>query len=368
VVHDAYRNALSAVRIPFEQTRDRTIQRGKQLTPAERRALPTKLRAELARFELELARPRATVAGIRSAESLLEQYDQTLGAALEWTAQRNEHRRRHARRRKVGALALVIAAPLSVWWGIAAAGRHSVNRERCAASAGCAQHGRCDPAPSAAMLFLDQAVPGYPSGAVWNSDLCTGLDCAELCARAGRCAPVYGSCRAVSDDDCARSEACRLHGECSLRSGYCVVGSHAECKQSERCREEGLCTVGLSTCEARLDSDCRDSEACRAEGRCRPSEGRCVHGEPEPDPCKAVCAQSGRCHVEAGQCVARYDVDCGFSDDCALWGLCEAEGGECIANHDVYCRQATVCSSLNRCVARGGKCVRSAPQQLEAGS
>lgn len=350
---DAYRDGLSALRTPYEEARDRALARGRQLSKRQRYRLPVRLRLEVEQLEVELGGQPASLEAVRAAERRLEQYEQSLAAAVEWGQQRTAlGLRRAARWRRAKwacAVGMGLLLPCVAWWGLAVSERHQALLQRCANSDACATEGRCH-APLSAALFAREAA--------FEDSLCTDPGCSAACARFGRCELVYGRCLAVDEENCRQSTECREHGECSLYRGQCWIRTHADCRQSRGCRREGLCSVGETACVAETTSDCLDSEACREENRCQPRDSKCVQGWPEPDPCEQECHQEGRCQQQGDDCVARSDLDCAFSVDCEHRGLCAAQDGRCVATYNVHCRQAIVCTQLGRCFERDGECVR----------
>lgn len=210
----------------------------------------------------------------------------------------------------------------------------------CKASHGCAQRGRCAEFSGKCVADEDgckQSVGCKTEGRCTADNLnCVAaedVDCtsSEACTLGGRCKADAGRCVAQSDKACKKAPACKEHGRCVARDGVCVKScaedelctvhgrcgerpthpgscvalSDTDCDKSEMCKEMGYCSLGLNArCEAGDDVECRLSQTCKEHGRCTHQRGRCIPGSDAE--CKAAsiaCKREGRCKHDNGRCV-----------------------------------------------------------------
>lgn len=108
---------------------------------------------------------------------------------------------------------------------------------------------------------------------------CTRDPCSNDCKWFGLCTATPAGCTAASDADCQKSDGCRDYGRCTAKQGACRIGSAADCRKSAPCRLDGRCAPGpKDKCVAVSDRDCAQSEACTARGLCKAVDGACAGG------------------------------------------------------------------------------------------
>jgi hypothetical protein len=112
------------------------------------------------------------------------------------------------------------------------------------------------------------------------------LKCSFKCFETGKCSWGhsfgYSRCRAIKDEDCAKSYNCKKYGNCALtrKDSKCEPAKNEHCAESDLCKENGACSLGWLShqpeCKPSKDDHCAESARCKDHGMCSIYDGKCI--------------------------------------------------------------------------------------------
>lgn len=268
---DSIERARERLREALEQTLERERKLGREAFLL----LPPKVQNQLAVLQAQSYPDDDSLEGILAAERLLKTYNERLDNAENLVAQLSGEAGRRAqtsKRRTAGALVVVgglavVAAGLTLYFRSALASKARSCRE----AAACSGDGAC----GAGMRVRGVSPFEIECRAVSEEDCARS----QGCQTQGRCGLLDGQCVAASAEDCAKSPKCTEAGWCSPRDGRCVAAEAHDCRRTKACAERGACTPIDDVCMPGSDDDCRQSELCKKTGACSEVEHRCVKSD-----------------------------------------------------------------------------------------
>ena len=346
-----YRDGQRAGLVRWRERRTEVEARAAALSGEDWTILPPALQRDLERLQALLRQPDAQLDAIEAAEADLEAYAERIEVAHSLAAQFRAERARTASARRRRAILIAVGAGLFAvagWIAIRRAeSQRAVDAARCRADPWCRMRGACHAEER-------EIWPGrFACIAASDAECAASVGCAEH----GRCVAQGGVC-VLLDGYCRAHWECGAEGLCRPdQSGeVCVAEQPEDCRQSAACLERGACTPWGWHCHVGSDEDCKASAACRERGACQASAGVCVDGPTAVCRASMACSVWGTCSHRDGRCLALLDGDCIHSAACGHNGLCTARDGRCVAATDLDCQRADVCRHGGTCIAVGGRC------------